>query len=83
METIKYHTKKGVFNGLLVKVTAKKLHLVLMSVPIRVKVVPISENKYISNTDKSVPAAKRQLREAARVWHNNLSTACKMYLTQQ
>ena len=83
MKVIKYRMDLGVFNGLLVKTTAKKISLILMTSPIKVKTVPISESKYITEIDRPVRNAQKQLKAAARSWGNDLSTACRQYLNQR
>lgn len=84
MKVIKYHTGEGQRHGLLVS-TGRKFHRVLlMDYPIRIRKVPLPEERHFKEMDYKVVGrpypvsrCKRHLRDAARKWHGSLRNVSK------
>lgn len=82
MEAIRYHNKREFVHGLLVKETRKRVHVILMQPGIHVTKLPVSERRYITPITVPIRRAKKELRQAARIWGNKLSKECRSYLRQ-
>lgn len=79
-QVMHYHTSDGVRTGLLVGTGRKYLKVLMMDNPLRVRKVPLREQKYIKILE-SYPLwkAKKHFRRAAKRWHiaGDLSKAVK------
>lgn len=79
MQVIQYHTNEGYRTGLLVS-TGRKFHkVILMDNPIRIRKVPLSEERHFTPLEFKVvgrpypvPRCKRHLRDAVRNWHGGM-----------
>ncbi len=81
MKAIRYHTPEGVRSGVLVHEGRRRLGLVLMDYPVRLRYVDVAERRYITElADVDVERWKAELRRAARAWPQELSKECRRAL---
>jgi len=70
---IHYHTNDGVRTGLLIAEGRKYLQVLMMDNPLRVRKVPLAEQKHMRELPSyPVERAKKHFRRAARRWHGRL-----------
>lgn len=72
-----YRSDRGERRGLLVKRGRRLLTIIMVSYPVRVETVPITEERYMRTMDYSVEKTLRLLREMVRLRHGKLADAPK------
>ena len=69
-EVINYHTNDGVRRGMLIKTGRKYLQVIMMDYPLRVRKVPLAEQKYMTVLEHyPLWKCKKHFRRAAKRWH--------------
>ena len=77
IEVIRYRTDEGARTGAIVKRGTKRIHVLLVDNPLRIRAVPLSEARYMDPLDYPEGRFKRIVRRAAKDWHGSIRNTSK------
>ena len=77
MKVVRYRTETGVRIGAIVSEGRKNMQVLLLDNPLRMRSVPLAEQRYMTELDYKPSRFKRHLRHAARAWHGGLRNVPK------